>query len=203
MRAGMGSAATYGIGWTTKQVKIREIDSTLRIARCVDTEGQTLDVATSVHRTGIRPQVGQVWLVDRELSAWTLRAFVELGAATAVPVMTTAWAPITLTSGWVVSPNVDDPPPSARVTADGWVELSGVMYSGTVPAVGQLLTVGSVPAGFPKTYRSNVMLGSHMPTTTGYIRGSLLVTGAVAIQVSAAFTPSWIDLTNLRARVKG
>ncbi|MEU6362273.1 hypothetical protein [Streptomyces albidoflavus] len=197
-----GSASTYGIGWTTKQVKIREIDPTRRIARCVDTEGQVLDVALAIHRTGIRPQVGQVWLADRELSAWTLRAFVEFGEQTAVPAVSTSWAPLTLTNGWGPSHSEDDPPPSARVTAEGWVELSGVMYSGTVPPVGQTLAVAQLPTALPPCYRANVVLGSHLPAGAGYVRGHLLPEGVVAINISAAYTPNWIDLTNLRARVR-
>lgn len=193
---------TYGIGWTIKQVKIRELDPKLRVARCVDTEGNILDVATSVHRTGIRPQVGQVWLVDRELSAWTLRAFVELGEPTPVPVATTEWQPLQLSNGWVPSTGSTDPAPSARVTADGMVELSGVMSGGTVPAVGVTLTVGQLPTGSPKVWRVNAILTSSLPTgATGYVRGAVTATGAVTIAVSVAYAPSWIDLSALRARV--
>ncbi|WP_428957956.1 glycosyl hydrolase family 28-related protein [Streptomyces sp. cg35] len=77
----VSNAGTYGIGWTIKQVTIREIDGARNLARCIDTEGQYLDATTSVHRTGIRPQVGQIWLADRDLGAWTLKALIETDVA--------------------------------------------------------------------------------------------------------------------------
>lgn len=197
-----GNAATHGVGWDIKQVEIRELDATRRIARCVDTEGQWLDVATAIHRTGIRLQVGQVWLADRELSAWTLRALLEFGAATPVPAFTSAWQPLKLSNDWIPSTGTTDPAPSARVTADGMVELSGVMSGGTVPAVGVTLTVGQLPAGFPGVWRVNAILASSLPAgATGYVRGAVTATGAVTISVSTAYTPPWIDLSALRARV--
>ncbi|MGW7100382.1 hypothetical protein [Streptomyces sp. NPDC054838] len=200
----ISSAATYGIGWTVKQVTIREIDPARTVARCVDTEGGMLDVSTAVHRVGVRPQVGQVWLVDRTLSSWTLCAFIAgFGKQTPIPAVTSPWEPLTLSNGWVASASTGDPTPCARATAEGWIELSGVIYSGTVPTIGQNLTVASLPPGLPTPYRANVILGSHLPGgSVGYVRGSILPDGQVITQVSQAYTPTWIDLTSLRARIQ-
>ncbi|MFF7198189.1 hypothetical protein ACFZAM_31335 [Streptomyces sp. NPDC008079] len=76
----MGSAATYGIGWSIKQVLIREISALSGIARAVDTEGTVVEVRTGLQRTGITPRVGQTWLVDRDLGAWTFTALVATPA---------------------------------------------------------------------------------------------------------------------------
>ncbi|MGW9067897.1 hypothetical protein ACWGQT_00395 [Streptomyces yangpuensis] len=200
----VGSAATYGIGWTVKQVTIREIDPTRTVARCVDTEGQMLDVSTAIHRTGIRPQVGQVWLVDRTFASWTLCAFISgFGKPTPIPARTTAWEPVQPVNGWVASTSETDAKPAARMTADGWIELSGVIYSGPAPAVGQTLIVAKLPAGFPASYRGNVVLGSQIPAgVTGLVRGSIVPGNEVSIAVSQAHTPTWIDLTALRARIR-
>ncbi|MFE0490202.1 hypothetical protein [Streptomyces griseoaurantiacus] len=75
---GPGNAATYGLGWTVKQVKIKEIRTDRKLAVCVDTEGQYLDVTTALHRTGITPEVGQVWMVDRTYGTWSFAAWLEL-----------------------------------------------------------------------------------------------------------------------------
>lgn len=197
----LSSAATYGLGWTVKQVKIRELDSRRSVARCVDTEGQILDVATSVQRTGIRPQVGQTWLVDRDLAVWTLKALVNLGETTAIPAMTTPWAPVALSGGWAASADTGDAPPMARVTADGWVELSGVISDGTA-SPGEPVTVARLPIGFPSTYRANTTLCCQLVNGYAHVRGLLPGDGTAVIQVPAAFTPTWVDLTNLRARVR-
>ena len=53
---GPGSAATYGIGWTVKQVKIQSLVPAKKLALCVDTEGHILEVTTALHRTGITPR---------------------------------------------------------------------------------------------------------------------------------------------------
>lgn len=71
------NAATYGVGWTVKQVVIRELPAGKRLASCIDTEGQYLDITTAIHRTGITPMVGQTWLVDRTYGVWTLAAWIE------------------------------------------------------------------------------------------------------------------------------
>ncbi|MFE6000310.1 hypothetical protein ACFQ6C_26175 [Streptomyces sp. NPDC056454] len=71
------SASTYGIGWTIKQVDIREIDWERGRAYGVDTEGQRVEIATSVRRTGITPEVGQTWMVDRTYGPYTLAALIS------------------------------------------------------------------------------------------------------------------------------
>jgi hypothetical protein len=68
--------ATYGIGWTIKQVVIREVLADKGIALCVDTEGQYIEVRTGLQRTGIKPKVGQSWLVDRDMGVWTFGALI-------------------------------------------------------------------------------------------------------------------------------
>ncbi|MFD7835589.1 hypothetical protein [Streptomyces sp. NPDC059761] len=198
------NAATYGIGWTVKQITIREIDPERTVARCVDTEGQMLDVSTAIHRTGIRPQVGQVWLIDRTFASWTLCAFISgFGKPTLIPASTTPWEPVETINGWVPSASETDPKPAARLTADGWIELSGVIYNGPAPTVGQTLIVAKLPAGFPPSYRGNVVLGSQIPSgVTGYVRGSIVPGNQVSIAVSQAHTPTWIDLTSLRTRIR-
>ncbi|THA72587.1 hypothetical protein E6R60_27035, partial [Streptomyces sp. A0642] len=72
-----GDSATYGIGWTFKQIVIREIDWTRGRAYAVDTEGQQIEVATSVRRTGLTPEVGQTWLVDRTFGPYTFVALIS------------------------------------------------------------------------------------------------------------------------------
>jgi hypothetical protein len=75
---GPGNAATHGIGWTVKQVKVSSILTDKKFALCVDTEGQQLEVTTAIHRTGITPVVGQTWLVDRTYGVWSFAAWVDL-----------------------------------------------------------------------------------------------------------------------------
>lgn len=71
-----GSAATHGIGWTIKQVVVREVLADKGIALCVDTEGQYIEVRTGLQRTGITPVAGQSWLVDRDMGFWTFGALI-------------------------------------------------------------------------------------------------------------------------------
>ncbi|MCX4799547.1 hypothetical protein OG497_37460 [Streptomyces sp. NBC_01242] len=194
------SAATYGLAWSLKQVTLREVDRAKKLALGVDTEGQYVEVRLSIRRSDIVPKVGQIWLIDRDFGEWSLNALVD----TAPPDLTGGeWAPLKLLNNWVPSGSADDPAPSARVTKNGWVELSGVMYSGSVPALGQVLGIGSLPEGFPAVYRGNAVLASQLPNPAGYVRGGLTSDGVVTIQVSAAYTPAWIDLTSLRSRIKG
>jgi hypothetical protein len=75
---GPGNAATHGIGWTIKQVKVQSLVPAKKLALCVDTEGQILEVTTALHRTGITPVVGQTWLVDRTYGAWSFAAWWDL-----------------------------------------------------------------------------------------------------------------------------
>jgi hypothetical protein len=197
---GPGNAATYGIGWTTKQVTVRELIAAKKLAVCVDTEGQHLEVTTAIHRTGITPQVGQTWLVDRTYGAWSFAAW--WGTVPPEPDPSTDWQPITLQNGWVPSTGAGDPPPMARVTKGGMVELSGVMQGGTVPGALTVLTVGQLPAGFPLVKRVNAILTTQFPSgTIGLMRGAITAAGGITIIPSAAFTPSWIDLSSLRAKV--
>jgi hypothetical protein len=75
---GPANAATHGIGWTTKQVKVQEILTDKKVASCVDDMGQTINVTTAVHRTGITPQVGQTWMIDRTYGMWTFAAWLDV-----------------------------------------------------------------------------------------------------------------------------
>ena len=195
------NAATYGIGWSLKQVTVHDLDPSRSIAHCLDTEGTYVDVTTLIHRTGIRPAVGQIWLIDREFSQWSFAAFVDRGGASITPALTGDWQPLTFSHGWAPSSTVGDPAPQARATADGWVETAGVVSGGTVAAVGTLLTIGQLPAGLPVTYRGSAVVASQLPTTAGYVRASILPSGEVGIQVSVAYTPAWIDLTGLKALI--
>jgi len=76
---GPGNAASYGLGWTVKQVTIRELIAGKKKALCVDTEGQRIEVTTAIQRTGIELEVGQRWLVDRTYGHWTFAAKLDLG----------------------------------------------------------------------------------------------------------------------------
>lgn len=75
---GPGNAASYGLGWTVKQVTIRELVTEKKMALCVDTEGQRIEVTTVVQRTGIALEVGQVWLIDRTYGHWSFAAKLDL-----------------------------------------------------------------------------------------------------------------------------
>lgn len=202
----MRGAGTYGIGWQVKQVRIREIDPSGKVARCVDTEGQVLDVPLAVHRTGIKPEVGQIWYADRDLAAWTLRALYEPDSTKVFPApleipQAGPWQPLTLLAGWQAS-TFPDSPPEVRVTAHGMIELSGVILNGTASG-GSYLTVATAPEGLPDHYKVNCLLASQSTSVNAYIRGSFGADGTVQIVSSdAAYAPSWIDLSALRARVR-
>jgi hypothetical protein len=75
---GPGNAATHGIGWTVKQVKVRELVEGKKLALCVDTEGNQIEVTTAILRTGITLEVGQNWLVDRTYGGWSFAAMIDL-----------------------------------------------------------------------------------------------------------------------------
>ncbi|MFD8656165.1 hypothetical protein [Streptomyces mirabilis] len=192
------SAATYGLAWSLKQVVLREVDRVKGLALGVDTEGQYVEVRLSIRRSGIVPKVGQTWLIDRDFGVWSLAALVDLS-----PPDTTGgeWLPLTLKNGWTGPATTADAPAAARLN-DGWVEVSGVINGGTVPAVGVDLLVATLPGGFPAHYKGNAVLASNLPSgTVGYIRAGLLQNGDITIKVSQAYTPAWIDLTGLKARV--
>lgn len=198
------SASTYGIAWQYKQVTVREIAADRPVARCIDTEGQYLDAAMTAYWTGVRPQVGQTWLVDRELGVWTFRALLWLEGADPLPPepQTGSWEPLVLSGGWAASTDPNDPPPEARVTADGVIEVAGVITGGTVPTSGSLV-VASLPEGFPDCYRVNAVLAASLTGSSAYIRGAVTAEGAVTITSSSStYAPAWIDLSALRARVR-
>ena len=75
---GLGNSATYGLGWTIKQVTVREVIAEKKLALCVDTEGQRIEVTTGIQRTGIEVEVGQQWLVDRTYGHWSFAAKLDL-----------------------------------------------------------------------------------------------------------------------------
>lgn len=196
----MRSAATHGLAWALKQVTLREVDRPKKLALGIDTEGQYIEVRLGIRRSDIIPQVGQTWLIDRDFGAWCLTALVDQA-----PADTTGgeWLPLELQNGWDGPTSTNDPAPQARLN-DGWIELSGVITNGTVPAVGVDLVAATLPEGLPERYKGNAVLASNLPSgTVGYIRGGLWVNGDVTIRVSVAYTPGWIDLTGLKARVKG
>lgn len=64
-------------GSTVKQVKVLNLDPVKVRALCQDTEGFIVEASLSIHRTGILPKVGQLWLVDRELTSWSMRALLD------------------------------------------------------------------------------------------------------------------------------
>jgi hypothetical protein len=57
-----------------KQVTVLDLNPGKGVALCRDSEGQFVEVQLAVHRTGMRPQLNQLWLVDRAVGAWSLRA---------------------------------------------------------------------------------------------------------------------------------
>lgn len=75
---GPGNAATHGIGWTVKQVRVRELVAGKKLALCVDTEGTQIEVTTAIQRTGITLEVGQDWLIDRTYGSWSFAARLNL-----------------------------------------------------------------------------------------------------------------------------
>lgn len=192
------SAATNGLAWSLKQVTLREVNRNKRLALGVDTEGQYVEVRLEIRRTDIVPKVGQTWLIDRDFGAWYLTALVDLAT---LDTTGGEWVPLVLTNGWISSTTAGDPPAEARLS-NGWIELSGIIRSGTVPAVGVDLVISSLPGAFPARYKGNAVVASNLPTgATGYVRSALWANGDITIRVSSAYTPAWIDLTNLRARV--
>ncbi|MFI0967061.1 hypothetical protein ACH4S8_37605 [Streptomyces sp. NPDC021080] len=193
----MRSASTYGLAWSLKQVTLREVNLAKGLALGIDTEGQYVEIRLTIVRTGIAPKVGQRWLVDRDFGDWHLTALLQ---STQPDLTGGEWLPLTLSNGWVASATAGDPPPRARLS-DGWIELSGIISGGTVPAVGSDLVIGSIPVTLPARYKGNAVLASNLPGTNGFIRGGLFPNGDITIRVSATFTPSWIDLTGLKARV--
>jgi hypothetical protein len=75
---GPGNSATHGIGWTVKQVKVRELVAGRKLALCIDDTGTYIEVTTAIHRTGITPEVGQDWLIDRTYGTWSFAARLDL-----------------------------------------------------------------------------------------------------------------------------
>lgn len=75
------SAATYGIGWSIKQVTVQQFTPDGGIAYCLDTEGTVVEVRTVLQRTGLTPRVGQIWLIDRTLGTWTFMALASTAGA--------------------------------------------------------------------------------------------------------------------------
>lgn len=99
----MNSAATYGIGWSIKQVVVQQIDTAASLAQCLDTTGTIVEVRLGLQRTGITPRPGQTWLADRELGSWTLLALVATAVGAPGPlsgraVLTAGTATVTSTA---------------------------------------------------------------------------------------------------------
>jgi hypothetical protein len=65
----------------------------------------------------------------------------------------TAWTPISLTGAWTTytGGNGSTPTPSARITADGTLELAGIMWGVAINA-GANASIGSVPASMIPDY---------------------------------------------------
>lgn len=186
-------------GATVKQARVVSVDPVKGVAHCLDTEGQIVEASLAIRRTGITPQLDQVWLIDRELTSWSLRALVD-------PSPLGVWADLALLQGWTYSDNGVDAPPSVRVTVEGWLEVSGVLTGGTVPGTaGTLLTIATVPAGLPAIWKANMIVASQIDTSAGlgHVRVSLSPDGTIAIAVTKVpYAPAWIDLAGLRARLR-
>lgn len=192
-------ASAAGVGFTVKQVTVQQFDSTGSRALCVDSQGAVVEVMVWLRRVVLQPQVGDVWLVDRQLGVWTFAAIVS-AAFPATPWPNGPWTPLTLQQGWTAA-SPPDAPPSARVTADGWVELSGVMAGGTVPAPGNELTVATLPTGVQlPAFKANRILACQLVSGIEYVKAALYPTGTITLSVPAAMTPYWVDLGGLRAR---
>ncbi|GAA1978742.1 hypothetical protein GCM10009738_66460 [Kitasatospora viridis] len=71
------NSVVKGVGFSLKQVQIRQIDEAKGMALCVDPQGQYIEVALSIRRTVVRPMLGQTWLIDRSMGTWTLAALVD------------------------------------------------------------------------------------------------------------------------------
>lgn len=144
-------------GAVVKQVKVLNLDPVKAKALCRDTEGFTIEASLSIHRTGILPKVGQLWLVDRELTSWSMRALLDSSPVN--PALTFATADER--DLWLT-----DPAPGIQVwledsarfwvsTSGGWVPLAAnaLVDSPWIPLTG-MGTLVNPGHGATASYRS-------------------------------------------------
>ncbi|MFB8101355.1 hypothetical protein ACFC3O_00710 [Streptomyces sp. NPDC056007] len=114
----------------------------------------------------------------------------------------TAWSPITLSGAWVPNGATGDSAPSARITHDGTLELSG-MARGVAIGAGSNAAFGTLPASLIPLVSYWVRGVAATSVSQDYVRvavdpssGSIaLVNGSVAIGTGA-----WIQLDGVRGR---
>lgn len=140
--------------------------------------GGILPVASSA--TPARPHPGQVFY---QANTDTFMYGTAAGALAALVPKATAWAPIVLSGAWAATGLAGDGPPSARITHDGALQLSGLM-TGVAVNPGANASVGTIPAAL-------------IPSMTYWVRG--LATTSVAqnyARIAVNPTTGAIVLTN-------
>jgi hypothetical protein len=111
----------------------------------------------------------------------------------------TSWQAITLVGSWVPNGGGSDPAPMARITADGTLELSG-MIRGTAVAAGANANVGTLPAAlFPATWIRGV---GGTSVAQNYVRIDVSPLGAISLTngSQALATGNWVQLDGVRGR---
>ncbi|MFF1684502.1 MULTISPECIES: hypothetical protein [unclassified Streptomyces] len=134
------------------------------------------------------PQVGDRVKVARNPSGnW----IVEDATAKAAD----GWQPIALRSGFTASTTAGDAPPACRRTADGLIQLSG-MINPTGLTTTDSFVMGDMPAGIRPQYR-----GACVGVGDGVaVRLYINTDGTVSARLITGSSPTWVSLDGAQCR---
>ena len=186
VQAAEAAPSVRGGDWQTATVTAVQADGTVKVGSIV---ARRLDTYRA-------PRVGdRIELAQSSSGNWVARGRL-------VPTTGDAWLPLTLSGNWVPNGGATDGPPSARLTVDGTLELSGMMKGVAVNASGNA-SVGLLPAGLVTSYWVRGLAPTSVPLNYARIdvnpaSGAItMVNGSVAITATA-----WVVLDSVRGRAR-
>lgn len=134
------------------------------------------------------PQVGDRVKVSRNPAGnWV----VEDATASAAD----EWQPLNLRSGFTLSATAGDAPPSCRRTADGLVQLSG-MIATTGLSTGASVVMADMPAGIRPQFRGACLTVGDAVSARIFIN----LDGTVSARLVVGSSPAWLSLDGAQCR---
>ncbi|BDM70604.1 hypothetical protein HEK616_40910 [Streptomyces nigrescens] len=171
----------------------------LATVNAVNVDG-TVDVLTATGpvssvrrlRSYASPVVGDVVRVDRKADGnWLVVDALSTGAG--------GWLALTMSSGFSANGGTNDPPPAARRTADGSLQLSGVVKGAATAGVA--IQFATLPASLTPTYW---VRGTVQTSSVGQLAGIDVSPAGVCrlLPVANHSATGWFQLDGVQGRYR-